>query len=211
MRKLFLTLCLLSSVLCPLVRAAEPLELAPGLPYLRIHSLEKSALELNAALNLNKSPALVLDLRYVADERDAADVINSLNSHPAKPMLYILVSPETPKDVAAVISATSTRLVTLGIRNSRPQPRVVVEQTAADDRAAYAALDHGTALAALVSGKVEKEHFDEAVLVKEFNNGNHDAHPPEGNPDATKSTTPLTDRVLQRALHLHQALQALKR
>jgi len=206
-------LVLLSSVLCLLssAQSAEPAELAPGLPYLRIHSLLESALELNGALNLNRSPALVIDLRYVADERGAADVLNALNNHPAKPMLYILVSPETPKDVAAIITRASPRLVTLGIRNSHPQPQVVVEQTAADDRAAYAALDHGTALAALVSGKVEKEHFDEAKLVKEFNNGNLDAHPPEGDPDGAKSTTALTDRVLQRALHLHRALQALKR
>ena len=129
----------------------------------------------------------------------AADAINALNSHPAKPTLYILVSPETPKDVAAVITKTSTPLVTIGIRDSRPAPQVVVEQSAADDRAAYAALENGTTLAALISGKVDKEHFDEAELVKEFKGGNHEAHPPEGNPDAAKSPTPLTDRVLQRA------------
>lgn len=211
MRKLFLAFCFLASVVCPLARAAAPLELAPGLRYLRIHSLEKSAVALVDSLNLNKTPALVLDLRYVADEKGAAQAINALNNHPAKPALYILVSPETPKDVAAVITATSTKLLTLGIRNSRPKPNVVVEQTAADDRAAYAALDNGTPLAALISGKVDKEHFDEAELVREFNNGNRDAHPPEGDPDGTKPPTQLTDRVLQRALHLHRALQALKR
>ena len=47
--------------------------------------------------------------------------------------------------------------------------------------------------------------------MKEFKNGNHDARPPEGNADGTKTPPPLTDRVLQRALHLHRALQALKR
>lgn len=202
-------LCLLSSAQS--AETVETVDLAPGLRYLRIHSLEKSALELAAVLNLNQTPALVLDLRYVANEKGAAQAINALNSHPAKPVLYILVSPETPAEVAAVISTTPTRLITLGIRNSQPQPKVVVDQTAADDRAAYAALDNGTSLAALVSGKIDKEHFDEAELVKEFNNGNHDARPPEGNPDAAKSPAPLTDRVLQRALHLHRALQALKR
>ena len=210
MNRLF---CLLCSVLCSLaVHAAEPIELAPGLRYLRIHSLVQSAHELSDALNVNKSPALVIDLRYVADENGAAQAqaIYALNSHPAKPVLYILVSPETPAEVASVITKTSTALVTLGIRDSKPQPEVVVEQSAADDRAAYAALDNGTALAALVSGKIEKERFDEAELVKEFKNGNHDAHPPEGDADGTKTPNRLTDRVLQRALHLHQALQALK-
>ncbi len=212
MRKPFLAFCFLAAVLCPLLGAAAPLELAPGLRYLRIHSLEKSALELADALNLNQTPALVLDLRYVADEQGAAQAINALNSHPAKPVLYLLVSPETPKDVAAVVAQTPTALVTLGIRGSQPAPEVVVDQSAADDRAAYAAYAAGTPLSQLVSGKVEKERFDEAELVKEFKNGNHDARPPEtGKADAAKAPARLTDRVLQRALHLHRALQALKR
>ncbi len=212
MRKLFLTFCLLSSVLCPLVRAAEPLELTPGLRYLRIHSLTQSAIELTEALNLNKSPALVLDLRYVADEKNAGRVINALNNHPAKPVLYILVSPETPVEVAEVLTTTSTALVTLGIRGSKPQPEVVVDQSAANDRSAYNALDNGTSLESLLSGKIVKDHFDEAQLVKEFKSGNHDAHPPEGDPDSTAvAPVRITDRVLQRALHLYQAQQALKR
>jgi len=203
---LFSVTCLLSSG-----RAGTPVELAPGLRYLRVHSLEQSAIELADLLNISRTPALVLDLRYVADEKGAAGAINALNSHPAKPTLYILVSPGTPKDVAAVIQKTSTPLVTLGIRDSQPQPSVVVDQSPADDRAAYAALDNGTSLAALISGKIDKEHFDEAELVKEFKNGNHDARPPEGDANANTTSVALTDRVLQRALHLHQALQALKR
>ena len=203
--------CLLLFMLCSLgVHAAEPIELAPGLRYLRIHSLVQSARELSTALNVNQSPALVIDLRYVADEKDAAETLNALNSQPAKPRLYVLVSPETPRDIAAAVTKTSTPVVTLGIRDCRPAAEVVVEQSAADDRSAYAALDNGTALAALISGKIDKERFDEAELVKEFKNGNHEAHPPEGNADGTKALNRLTDRVLQRALHLHQALQALK-
>jgi hypothetical protein len=173
--------------------------------------LEKSATELANALNVNRTTALVLDLRYVADAKDAAQAINALNNQPAKPPLYILVSPETPKDVAAVIERTSTPLVTLGIHDSRPKPEVEVTQSAADDRAAYQALENGTSLAALVSGKIDKDHFDEAELVKEFKSGNADARPPTGNASASPAPTILTDRVLQRALHLHLALQALKR
>jgi hypothetical protein len=208
MNRLFCLLCL---VLCSLAtHAAEPVELAPGVRYLRIHSLTQSSLELSAALNITQSPALVIDLRYVASEKDAAEVLKAFNSHPAKPTLYVLVSPETPRDVAEAVTKTWTPLVTLGIRDCHPAAEVVVEQTAADDRSAYDALDNGTPLAALISGKIDKERFDEAELVKEFKNGNHDAHPPEGDADSAKAPTRLTDRVLQRALHLHQALQALK-
>jgi hypothetical protein len=185
-------------------------ELAPGLRYLRIHSLVQSAHELSDAISANKSPALVIDLRYVADETGAAEAISALDKQPVKPVLYLLVNPATPAKVAAAITKTTVPLVTLGIRNSRPQPQVIVEQSAADDRAAYAALDNGTPIAALASGKIDKERFDEAELVKEFKNGNHDAHPTEGNADGAKTQNRLTDRVLQRALHLHQALLALK-
>jgi hypothetical protein len=206
-------LALVFSVTCLLspVRSAEPADLAPGLRYLRIHSLEKSAAELARALSPNRTTALVLDLRYVADEQDAAEAINALNHQPAKPALYVLVSPETPKDVAAVIQRTSTPLVTLGIRDSHPKPEVEVTQSVADDRAAYQALENGTSLAALISGKIDKDHFDEAELVKEFKNGNSEARPPLGSAAASPAPTTLTDRVLQRAVHLHLALQALKR
>jgi hypothetical protein len=190
-------------------RPAEPVELASGLRYLRVASLEKSAPDLTEALL--KPSALVLDLRYVADEAGAAAVLGVLKSQPAKPRLYVLVSPETPKRVAEALKESTTPLVTLGIAQARPEPKVVVDQSRADDRAAYAALENGTALAALVSGKVDKEHFDEAELVKEFKNGNPDARPTEGNPDAAKAPPAVTDRVLQRALHLHRALQALQR
>lgn len=205
--RLFSVLCLLSSVAAA---AAEPLELTPGLRYLRIHSLAQSAHDLSDAL-LKPAP-LVLDLRYVADEPAAVDALRALNSQPAKPPLYVLVSPATPAALAGILTTTSTPLVTLGIKDSRPAPKVVVAQSADADRRAYAALDSGTALEALISGKVEKERFDEAQLVKEFKSGNHDVHPPEGDPDSTTVAPPrLTDRVLQRALQLYRAQQALKR
>jgi len=208
-------LSLLAPVLCLLLTGAAtpaptvPVELAPGLRYLRVDSLVQSTHALSDAL-LRPEP-LVLDLRYVLDEANSRDALLVLNSQPAKPRLYVLVSSETPKGVANVLATSTTRLITLGITGSQPKPEVVVDQTATDDRRAYAALDQGTSLAALVSGKVDKEHFDEAELVKEFKSGNHDAHPPEGNPDATKPAGQVTDRVLQRAVHLHKALEALKR
>jgi len=197
------------------VRAAEPVDLGQGLTYLRINSLTKSAADLNAALL--RPAALVLDLRYTVDEPAAAEILGVLNSQPAKPTLYVLVSRATPASIAGILTSTSARLVTLGVKDSRPAAQVVVEQSVEADRAAYAALDSGTALAQLISGKIEKERFDEATLVHEFKNGNHDAKPPEAAPPAGKEASPapavapLVDRVLQRAVHLHHALLALKR
>lgn len=213
MIRLFSALCLLSSIPCSPARAAEPLDLGADLAYLRVHSivLEREAL----AAALLKSRALVLDLRYPADERGAGDILRQELAAPAPaPRIYVLVSPATPVPVVGAIAANSARLVTLGVKGAKPEPQVVVLQTAEDDRRAYDALAAGTPLAGLISGKIEKERFDEASLVQEFKNGNPAPQPPApGTPPGKAESQPerLTDRVLQRALHLHRALQALKR
>ena len=201
---LFSVACLLSSA-----RATEPVALDQGLTYLRITSLTKSAFDLKDALQ--KPAPLVIDLRYTVDEPEAANALRVLNSEPRKPTLYVLVSPSTPAALTEILTKTSTPLVLLGIKGAQPEPEVVVAQSAVDDRRAYDALAAGTPLADLISGKVEKERFDEATLVTEFKSGNHDAHPPE-TPAVDAKTPPakLVDRVLQRAAQLHRALLALK-
>jgi len=211
MKHLRLLSCLLSSAICTFLGASEVQELSPGLGYLRIHSIVQEREAIKEALH--QSRPLVLDLRQTVDERDAGETLRSeFNSQTTKPLLYVLVSPATSVPVAGAIVASTTRLVTLGVKGSHPEPQVVVLQSADDDRKAYDALAAGTALADLISGKVDKERYDEASLVQEFKGGNHDARPPEA-VSAGNATAParLTDRVLQRAVHLHRALQALKR
>ena len=211
MRTLLFVLCLLSSVLGPLVRAAGPVELASDLAYLRVHSAVVEREAITAALA--QSRALVLDLRYPQDERGADETLRqALAGRPADSRLYVLVSPATPVPVVGVVAANPARLVTLGVKGSKPEPKVVILQTAEDDRRAYDAHKAGTSLADLISGKMDKERFDEASLVHEFKNGNPEPKPPEAGPANTPgSPARLTDRVLQRSLHLHRALQALKR
>ncbi len=221
-----LGLCLLFSTLGPLVRASEQTDLGQGLGYLRVHILDE------ALKPVAGTSALVLDLRRaMASDVSVAAFQAALVGRgvPSAP-LFILVSPDTP---AALASALKGGLITLGIKGSLPEPQVVVDQSPEDDRHAYDALETGTALAQLISGKIEKERFDEASLVHEFKNGNHDALPgdrpgqiPAGQQTGTvppavpalrssgseggSPVARLTDRVLQRAVHLHRALQALK-
>lgn len=198
------------------VHAADPVDFGPDLGYLRVHSL---AIQREAIAEALRQPrVLVLDLRYPADERDAGETLRQLlASPPARLPLLVLVSPATPVPVVGAIASSPVRLLTLGVKDARPGPHVVVEQSAADDRRAYAALATGTALTDLISGKIEKERYDEASLVHEFKNGNPDARPPTPgkveSPAAPEAAPPerLTDRVLQRAVHLHRALLALKR
>jgi hypothetical protein len=192
-------------------RATEVTDLAQGLGYVRVHALIDSTSVIAASTG-----ALVLDLRYAAaDDASAAALKAALAARPARPPLFILVSPATPAVLAPVISASSA--LTLGLASSSPTPKVAVKTDAATDRRAYDALETGTPLDQLISGKIEKERFDEATLVKEFKDGNPDAEPPPPpDPtapkagDAPEKNAPLIDRVLQRAVHLHRALLALK-
>jgi hypothetical protein len=160
----------------------------------------------------------VLDLRYAtAGDESSAALKTALAGRSPNTPLFILVSPATPSGLGPVISASPA--LTLGTAGSLPAPKVVVQTDATTDRRAYDALDAGTELAKLISGKIEKERFDEATLVQEFKNGNPDAAPiPPPDPTAPKPAgaaekeppVPPVDRVLQRAVHLHQALLALK-
>ena len=223
MRKL---LCLFLSCLgLAATRAADPtgrpdgrlIDLGPGLSYLRVHSLADSAAALRQAVP--GTGALVLDLRYAtATGESAANLRTALAGRPGTAPLFVLVSPGLPASVVQVIE-NAQGIFTLGIVGSLPEPKVIVKSDAAADRHAYAALEAGTPLDQLVSGKVEKDRFDEATLVKEFKNGNPDAEPPPApDPTAPKKAgdipdkePALVDRVLQRAIHLHHGLQALHR
>jgi hypothetical protein len=196
--------------------ATELTDLGQGLSYLRVHSLADSEKALRSAVP--GTGALVLDLRYATASDESVDSLRAaLTGHSAGAPLFVLVSPATPSGVAQAITQSGVSAFTLGSAGSQPSPKVVVKTDAETDRRAYDALDAGAPLGALISGKIEKERFDEATLVKEFKNGNPDAEPPPG-PDPTapkpangpEKPAPLVDRVLQRAVHLHRALVALR-
>lgn len=193
--------------------AREPFDLGEGLGYVRVRRLADALPLLDRALADGK--ALVLDLRYAtAAEPDAPALALTLAQRARSAPLLVLVSPATPAELAPALSELRPPAITLGVAESRPSPVVVVAQPADVDRRAYDALESGLPLEALITGKIEKERFGEAELVKEFENGNPDAAPP-AEPDPSKPAAEkapvLTDRVLQRAVHLHRALLALKR
>jgi hypothetical protein len=188
--------------------ALEPVDLGDGLGYVRVRALERDIADLPAALNAGR--ALVVDLRYATADADAAGAfLRAVTARTTKQPLFVLVSPQAPAD--ALPALLPAGVFTLGVADSRPQPAVVVTQPPIADRAAYDAAEKGAKLDDLISGKIEKERFDEASLVKEFQNGNHNAEPPPepepGKPTAAH-TAPPVDRVLQRAVHLHRALLA---
>lgn len=214
MKRLLLPVLLAITLAVRAWASVEVTELGDGLAYVRVRSLATAAETLHATLPQGR--ALVLDLRFAqASVEDPAALGSLLASRRGPGPLYILVSPQTPDSFRVPLSRLPAGALTLGILDSKPAPRLVIDQPPEADRRAYEALDAGTPLEKLVSGKIEKERFDEASLVKEFENGNPYAEPPPSpDPSATKpadsADTTVTDRVLQRALHLHRALAALK-
>ena len=216
MMKLFPFLALLLA-LCSRSSAAEPSDLGYNLSYLRVHSLAEAAPALHSALSVKH--ACILDLRYTtANDDSVAALRQALTGHPAGSPLFILISPSTPAGVVNVLPpAAPGALVTLGVAGSHPAPSILVKTSAATDRQAYDAFESGTPLTDLLSGKIEKERYDEASLVQEFKSGNPDPEPPL-TPDPTETKADkapekpplLIDHVLQRALQLHRALLALR-
>lgn len=204
-----------SLLLAPCSFAAELTDLGQGLAYLRVASLADSARTITAVVP--EPRALVLDLRYVtADEESGARLREALAPRPARSPLFVLVSPATPPAVAAALANLPGNVLLLGPAGSVPAATVVVRQTAEADRRAYDAATGGASLLSLVSGRIGKERYDEAALVREFANGHRDPAPPDL-PDPTKlgdapvdEDAPPVDRVLQRAIHLHRALLAIR-
>ncbi len=211
--------------------ATELTDLGQGLSYLRVHALADSAKGVTAAVR--ERDFLILDLRHATASAETAELLRTaLLAREGKPPAFVLVSPATPPAIAESLTLVANKCITIGIKDSIPTPQVIIVQSADADLRAYEALDSGQPLATLISGKIGKDRFDEAALVKEFNNGNTNATPPappdpttksavplqhpappakaDEAPAATKTVEPLTDRVLQRAVHLHRALLAIK-
>lgn len=214
----FLGLLLLAGLIGPL-GAATPLtvDLGPDLAYLPIRDLSEATPSLQSTLAQPR--AVVVDLRYATtNEAATAGLRSTLAQQPVSAPLYILLSPATPLEVVAAINQTPGTFLTLSPAFAKSPARIQVKTDLESDRRAYEALVAGAAPSSLISGKIDKERFDEATLVQEFNNGNPDAEPPPApDPTVTKenagrpTVAPLVDRVLQRAVHLHQALIALRR
>jgi len=194
-----------------------PVDLGYDLSYLHVHALADAAPLLPPALAAKH--AFVLDLRYATtDEASTAALRSALAQHPADVPLFILLSPATPANLVDAVNQAPHAFITLGLISAKSAARVQVKTDVESDRRAYDALENGTPVETLISGKVEKERFDEATLMEEFKNGNPDAEPPappdptDAKPDgADAKPAPLVDRVLQRAVHLHRALLALRK
>jgi hypothetical protein len=214
-------------IFLPLLRAsAAPLtlDLGNGLAY---HRAQLIPADLPTSSPAKPQP-LVLDLRYATGDSNAALALAAwLKFHAAtRTPVFILANADTSPALRAAFADRdhSAGLIVLGVASADFEPDLALDVEPETERHAYDALENGTALATLIAPPLEKPRNDEARLVASrlpdrASKTGDDSEPPvtppaasvASNAPATPPATPLIDVVLQRAVHLHRALLALKK
>ncbi|MEO6001731.1 MAG: hypothetical protein ABIZ04_22090 [Opitutus sp.] len=198
---------------------ADPVErdAGEGVRYLRSHVLPADLPSAEV-----KNGSMILDLRYTTAEPEAATALDAWLKFRAQPHtpVIILVNSET----AAVLRESLVRwakhpnVITVGHQNPETAPDISVAANPDDEKKAYDALEHGSSIAALITENADKPRVDEASIMRSRSESGGaladasvlDDLPPDGK-KVPSTPPPLIDRVLQRAVHLHRALQALRR
>lgn len=206
-----------AAVPTPEVPAKKGGPLGPNLSYLRVHTLpgDQGALATAAA----GTGTLLVDLRFAAADAESANIFLGWLKSRARasaPVLALLNAETSPALLALFHEGRlPAGVITLGPASPGLALDVPIETTIAADRAGYDALEHGTALEELVNPKVEKVRHDEAAMARERAAGANatetdDTSMPEAEekPAAAVPVRPV-DQVLQRAVQLQHALQAL--
>lgn len=182
-------------------------DLGQGLTYFRVAELPR---DLPVAVTLGKK-ACVLDLRYAQGGSAGAAALEDWLKQRAAPRapIFVLANSETARELRSAILAPSpaSGVMTLGPAGTEFQPNIEVGLASADERRAYDALAEGVSLTVLLTDNPDKVRNDEASLSKDrLAEASADAVS-----DAKKPAPPPVDAVLQRAVHLHRALLALKK
>lgn len=209
----------------PALPAAIERDLGQGLAYFRVEHAGEDLARLDASLA--RGP-VVVDLRSLKGSESDTDALAGRLIRPpaAKAPQFILLAPTTPTSLVAAASIPHPGRVTLAAKSPAVTPDVAVQTSLDDDRAAFAALAAGSTIEQLTTETVPKERHDEASILQDRHSGatpKEDAAPttsPDQPPALVEKTaapaaTPPApaapfDRVLQRAVHLHRALRALR-
>ncbi len=215
----------LSALTVPAHAAPFTRDLGEGLVYHRITTLPA---DLPTAESARKQPC-VLDLRYVRGDAAAGTALDAWLKFRAtsRTPVLLLINAETAATVLAPLAARlpATGLVVLGTTSPGLTPDLALKLAPADERRAYDALAAGATVESLLNDSPEKTRDDEAVLAKEHrsrpapvpplsddsSDDSPSAMPTTEKPAPTKPAAPPIDSALQRAVHLHRALKALKK
>lgn len=182
-------------------------EVGNGLVYVRVHALPA---DLPAKPTGRVAPC-VIDLRYVDADADAAAAFGAWLKFRATPRtpVFVLANAETSVPLLKILAVheRGTGIAVVGIERGPFHPDVPVKATPEDERRAYDALEKGSALTALLADLPNKVRNDEASLSKDrLAEASADAAD-----NSSKNVAPPIDATLQRAVHLHRALVALRK
>lgn len=169
-----------------------------------------------------KSVPLVLDLRYTAADPEAATALNAWLAFRAtrRTPIFVLINPETAPALLNLFASVRSRpnILTIGRNSPESTADVSIPFTAEEERLAYDALSPTTSIDTLINENVGKARVDEASMMRE--RAEKLEPPTKEDPDASNAedakkpdapVPPPIDRPLQRAVHLHRAMLALKR
>jgi len=190
--------------------AATPIthDLGRGLTYVHVASLPA---DLPGQKDLR---ACVLDLRYTqGDEAAAAALAAWLKFHAsARTPVFVLANANTATPLLEIL--TPGRLpagtLTIGRLGNGFTPDIAVRTEETIERRAFDALASGALPASLLQENSGKTRYDEAAIVRQL--AGDDTPDSNGRDPETDATMPppLIDRTLQRAVHVHHGLAALK-
>ena len=178
-------------------------DLGEGLVYVRVHRLPA---DLPAKPPGRVAPC-VIDLRYVEAAEDAAAAFSAWLKFRASPRtpVFVLANGDTAAPLLKLLAQgeRGAGVVLIGIESERFRPDVPVKSTSADERRAFDALEQGATVIALLADQPNKARHDEASLTRD--------RPTDPLAADEKPATALIDLTLQRAVHLHRALVAMKK
>jgi hypothetical protein len=192
--------------------AAAPLEreLGAGLSYFRVHELPADL----PAKPTGHVGACVLDLRYVHADANGATAFMAWLKFRASTHspVFVLANGETSAALRKPLAEheRGTGIVVIGIPARQFEPDVAVTGSAQSERRAYDALEQGVATAVLLTDNPDKVRNDEASLSRD-RLAEASADAAEDALAGKKGAAPPIDTALQRAVHLHRALVALKK
>ncbi|HRE04370.1 MAG TPA: hypothetical protein PKX00_02105 [Opitutaceae bacterium] len=199
------------------VGGARTVELSDGLTYLRIKEVDAQPMPPAKA-------ALVLDLRGTRASPESVSRFAPLLEIPGPGAIrLVLLDPDTAKPLLDLFKVKRPGVLTLAAAHEAAAVDIAVATSSDEDRQSRDAIDADSPLTDLLEPKREKRRYDEAAMVRDHANGLPIPESPPESLDTTPSAPsgagtspavepknrPRIDAVLQRAIHLHQALRAL--
>lgn len=180
-------------------------DLGRSLMYYRLVDLPR---DLPPADSPRQQPC-VLDVRYAAgDAAAAASLLAWLRQNAtARTPVFVLANGETSAPLIAMLGSRRdvSHVIVLGRAAPGFAPDLPLESTAEEERRAYDALAGLADVTALITTNPGKPRNDEASLSRDSS-----TEPRAGGRPPPAANGPI-DAALQRAVHLHRALLALRK